>query len=96
MARQLAKQKAWETEMKRQFKPMKPVAIGCIWSGEIPSMLKKLEACCLVPGSIEPVVKNQMCDLQPNSPCSTTIAAVTSPMTYCNTAMPVPEEGLHS
>lgn len=48
MQRQLAKQKVWETEMKRQFKPIKSVAIGCVWSGEIPSVLKQLEACCLV------------------------------------------------
>ena len=48
----LQSKKTWEAEVKRQFKPMKPVAIGCIWNGEseteIPAILKRLEACCLL------------------------------------------------
>lgn len=81
MQRQLAKQKVWETEMKRQFKPMKPVAIGCIWSGEIPPILKRLEACHLVESrSIDPCMPSK--DNQvPSSPI------------FNATAMPVPEEG---
>ena len=70
--------------MKRQFKPMKPVAIGCCWTGDIPSILNQLEACCLVSGNIDPYARTE--NTVPSSPNA-------NPPTYCNTAMPVPEEG---
>lgn len=67
--------------MKRQFKPMKPVAIGCVWSGEMPSILKRLEACRLVESrSIDPCVPSK--DNQVHG----------SPI-FNATAMTVPEEG---
>ena len=87
MERHLAKQKTWEAELKRQFKPMKPIAIGCIWDGAIPAILKQLEACCLLTeGSIDPTyLKKEYQEPAVISSPSTT--------TYYSTAMPVPEEG---
>ena len=85
MERHLAKQKTWEAELKRQFKPMKPIAIGCIWEGEIPSILKQLEGFCLLSEeSIDPTFVRKEEAAIVSSPSTTT---------YCNTAMPVPEEG---
>ena len=87
MERHLAKQKTWEAELKRQFKPMKPVAIGCVWDDEIPSILRQLEACCLLTeGNIDPTCAKK----EYQEPSVTTSPNTT---TYCNTAMPVPEEG---
>lgn len=47
---QLEKAKAWEAEMKRKCKPMKPVTVGCLWSKEASFnlTLKKFSACLLV------------------------------------------------
>ena len=92
MKRQLAKQKVWETEMKRQFKPMKPIAIGCIWNGEIPALLKQLEACSLVPGSIDPAMTMKEMPDQPRPSNNSPLSVSTS--TIYNTAMSVPEEGM--
>ena len=86
MERHLAKQKTWEAELKRQFKPMKPIAIGCIWDGEIPSILKQLQGCCLVSEeTIDPTCVKKEEAVVVTSPSTTT---------YCNTAMPVPEEAM--
>ena len=83
MERHLVKQKTWEAELKRQFKPMKPIAIGCIWDGEIPSILKQLEGCSfLSEESIDPTCMKEE------------TVVVPSTTSYCNTAMPVPEEAM--
>lgn len=88
MERHLAKQKTWEAELKRQFKPMKPVAIGCVWEGEIPAILRQLEACCILAvDCIDPTTARK--EHQENAVNS----SPTTTATYCNTAMPVPEEG---
>jgi hypothetical protein len=89
MERHLAKQKTWEAELKRQFKPMKPIAIGCIWDDQMPAILKQLEACCLLAeGSIDPTYMKKEYQEHVNSSPSTT--------SHCSTAMPVPEEGKSS
>ncbi|XP_078367625.1 uncharacterized protein LOC144651533 [Oculina patagonica] len=51
---QLAKAKAWEAEMKRKCKPMKPVALGCLWLDDatLNLTLKQFAACLLVDGPI--------------------------------------------
>lgn len=51
---QLAKAKAWEAEMKRKCKPMKPVALGCLWLNDatLNLILKQFAACLLVDGPI--------------------------------------------
>ena len=81
MERHLAKQKTWEAELKRQCKPMKRIAIGCIWDdGEIPTILRQLEACCLrAEGNIDPDYQEPVVATSPNTTA------------HSNTA--VPEEG---
>lgn len=87
MHRYLAKQKTWEAEFKRPFKPMKPIVVGCIWDGEIPDILKEMEACSLVAGGIiDPICVTK----EQQEPSVTSLPNQTM---YCNTAMPVPEEG---
>lgn len=51
---QLAKAKAWEAEMKRKCKPMKPLTVGCLWSEEALTnlTLAKFSACLLVDSPI--------------------------------------------
>lgn len=44
-----AKVKAWEAELKKKCKPMKPVSIGCLWfrTAEMNTVLKQFTALCL-------------------------------------------------
>ena len=51
---QLAKAKAWEAEMKRKCKPLKPVTLGCLWLNDatLNQTLKQFGACLLTDGPI--------------------------------------------
>ena len=61
---------------------MKPIAIGCIWDDEIPSILKQLQACLLTDESIDPTYTKK----EHQEP-------VVSSSSNTSTTMPVPEEG---
>ncbi|XP_048583932.1 uncharacterized protein LOC116615698 [Nematostella vectensis] len=47
---QLAKAKAWEAELKKKFKPLRPIAVGCCWGEDALSheLLQRFEAITLV------------------------------------------------
>ena len=54
-AQQLAKAKAWETEMKKKCKPQKPLIVGCLWHEDatMNTTLKQFAAVLLVDEPIE-------------------------------------------
>ena len=84
---QLAKVKAWEAEMKRKCKPMKPVTVGCLWSEEALTnlTLAKFSACLLVDSPILDEI------LTANSQNTESLATSSN---YNNTgALYVPDEG---
>lgn len=68
---QLAKAKAWEAEMKRKCKPMKPVTVGCLWSEEALTnlILAKFSACLLVDSPI--LVESLTANSQNTEPLAT-------------------------
>ena len=84
---QLAKAKAWEAEMKRKCKPMKPVTVGCLWLDEasLNLTLKQFAACLLVDAPVD-------CE-NPTSHLKNIEVPVDSPSTANNGGLYVPDEG---
>lgn len=84
---QLAKAKAWEAEMKRKCKPMKPVTVGCLWLDEasLNLTLKQFAACLLVDAPV--------CCENPSSHLKNIEVPVDSPSTANNGGLYVPDEG---
>lgn len=88
---QLAKAKAWEAELRKRCKAMKPVCIGCTWSDEINDVLKKFEACLLVDG---PSISVTLATPATDDVQKGESLLFTSPDAGSSTAMYVPEEGM--
>ena len=84
---QLAKAKAWEAEIKRKCKPMKPVTVGCLWFDEasLNLTLKQFAACLLVDAPVD--VEN------PPAHLKNIEVPVDSPSTANNGGLYVPDEG---
>ena len=85
---QLAKAKAWEAEMKRKCKPIKPVTVGCLWLEEalLNLTLKRFAACLLVDGPIQ-VESSSTSSRNNEAPIGD------SPNTSNSGALYVPDEG---
>lgn len=85
---QQAKAKAWEAEMKRKCKPIKPVTVGCLWLEEasLNLTLKRFAACLLVDGPIH--VESSSTSSRNNEAFT-----VDSPNTSTSGALYVPDEG---
>ncbi len=88
---QLAKAKAWEAEMKRKCKPMKPVALGCLWLDDatLNLTLKQFAACLLVDGPINVESSSSATSSRSNE----MVPVEMSSSTNTSGALYVPDEG---
>ena len=86
---QLAKAKAWEAEMKRKCKPMKPVTLGCLWleDAALNLTLKQFAACLLIDEPIN--VESSSTSSRSNE----VVPGDTSSSTSTSGALYVPDEG---
>ena len=87
---QLAKAKAWETEMKRKCKPMKSVTLGCLWleDAALNLTLQQFAACLLVDQPI-----NVESSSSTSSRNNDVVHSDTSSSTSASGALYVPDEG---